>query len=90
MAALDLPDLPDDKDFREAVRSRMDFGPKVAIAEVDERLHPLREVARWTWPGDDDGTPAHETVRLARARPNPLPGLLVSQLERGPLVADQA
>jgi hemoglobin len=22
-------------------------------AETDDQLHPLREVPRWTWPGDD-------------------------------------
>ena len=24
-------------------------------AETDDQLHPLREVPRWTWPGDDKG-----------------------------------
>jgi len=24
-------------------------------AETDDQLHPLPEVPRWTWPGDDDG-----------------------------------
>jgi hemoglobin len=22
-------------------------------ADTDDELHPLREVPRWTWPGDD-------------------------------------
>jgi hemoglobin len=57
MAAIDASDLPDDEDFREAVRSHLEFGSKVAMqnshAESDDQLHPLREVPRWTWPGDD-------------------------------------
>ena len=56
MAALDASDLPLDEEFREAVRSHVDFGSKVAMqnshAETDDQLHPLREVPRWTWPGD--------------------------------------
>lgn len=58
MAALDASDLPDDEDFREAVRSHVEFGSKVAMqnshADGDDQLHPLREVPRWTWPGDDE------------------------------------
>jgi hemoglobin len=23
-------------------------------AETDDQLHPLREVPRWTWPGDEE------------------------------------
>lgn len=57
MAALVASDLPDDEDFREAVRSHVDFGSKVAMqnshAESDDQLHPLREVPRWTWQGDE-------------------------------------
>jgi hemoglobin len=57
VAAMDAADLPDDQEFREAVRSRVDFGSKVAMqnshAETDDELHPLREVPRWTWAGDD-------------------------------------
>ena len=57
MAALDASDLPEDEDFREAVRSHVDFGSKVALqnsrAESDDGLHPLREVPRWTRPRDD-------------------------------------
>jgi len=50
--------MPDDAAFREAVREHLEFGSKVAIrnshAESDEQLHPLREVPRWTWAGDDE------------------------------------
>ena len=57
MAALEASDLPDDEEFREAVRSHVEFGSKVALqnsqAETEDQLHPLREVPRWTWPGDD-------------------------------------
>lgn len=57
MAALDASDLPDDQDFREAVRSHVEFGSSVAMqnsnAESEDDLHPLREVPRWTWPRDD-------------------------------------
>src|SRR5271170_1654393 len=53
VAAMDAADLPKDVDFREAVRSHVDFGSKVAMqnshAETDEELHPLREVPRWPW-----------------------------------------
>jgi pimeloyl-ACP methyl ester carboxylesterase len=56
MAALDESDLPDDEPFREAVRSHIEFGSRVAMqnsnADTDEDLHPLREVPRWTWAGD--------------------------------------
>ena len=59
MVAMDAAELPDDEDFREAVRSHVEFGSKVALqnshAETDDELHPLREVPRWTWPGDDEG-----------------------------------
>jgi hemoglobin len=59
MAALDASDLPDDEQFREAVRSHVEFGSQVAMqnshAETEDQLHPLREVPRWTWPGDGQG-----------------------------------
>jgi hemoglobin len=59
MAALDASDLPHDEEFREAVRSHVEFGSKVAMqnsqAETEDQLHPLREVPRWTWPGDGEG-----------------------------------
>jgi hemoglobin len=58
LAALDEAGLPDDADFRDAVRSHVEFGSQVALqnsnAVRDEDLHPLREVPRWTWPGDDE------------------------------------
>ena len=57
VAAMDAADLPDDEDFREAVRSHVEFGSKVAMqnsqAKTDDELHPLREVPRWTWSRDD-------------------------------------
>ena len=60
MAALDGSDLPDNEEFREAVRSHVEFGSRVAMqnshAETESELHPLREVPRWTWPGDDEGS----------------------------------
>jgi hemoglobin len=58
MAALDEVGMPDDPDFRRAIREHLEFGTMVAQqnshAETDADLHPLREVPRWTWPGDDD------------------------------------
>lgn len=60
MAALDTADMPTDAAFREAVREHVDFGSRVAWqnshAESDDELHPLREVPRWTWAGDDEGS----------------------------------
>ena len=57
MAALDVAEMPTDPAFREAVREHVEFGSKVAMqnsrADTDEGLHPLREVPRWTWAGDD-------------------------------------
>jgi hemoglobin len=56
MSALDLAGMPDDPDFREAVREHVEFGSHVAMqnshAETEKDLHPLREVPRWTWKGD--------------------------------------
>jgi len=50
--------LPDDEPFREAVRSHIEFGSRVAQqnsrAKTDADLHPLRQVPRWTWPGGGD------------------------------------
>jgi hemoglobin len=58
MAALDAAGMPDDPVFRDAVREHVEFGWHVAMqyshAAADDRLHPLREVPRWTWAGDDD------------------------------------
>ena len=57
MEALDEAVMPDDEPFREAVRSHVEFGSRVAMqnshAESDEDLHPLREVPRWGWQGDE-------------------------------------
>lgn len=57
LAAVDAVGMPADEDFREAVRSHVEFGSQVAVqnshARTDEELHPLREVPRWTWPGDE-------------------------------------
>jgi len=57
MEALDASDLPHDQDFREAIESHVEFGTRVAMrnshAETDDQLHPLREVPRWSWSGDD-------------------------------------
>jgi hemoglobin len=58
MNALDQTDMPSDEAFREAVREHVEFGSRVAMqnshAENDDDLHPLREVPRWTWSGDQD------------------------------------
>jgi hemoglobin len=52
--------MPTDPEFREAVREHVEFGTKVATqnshATTDAELHPLREVPRWTWAGDDEPT----------------------------------
>jgi hemoglobin len=57
MAALDKAGMPTDPAFRDAVREHVEFGSKVAMqnshAKTDAELHPLREVPRWTWAGDD-------------------------------------
>jgi hemoglobin len=56
LAALDAAGMPGDEPFREAVRSHLEFGSKVAMqnsnATTDDELHPLRQVPRWTWEGD--------------------------------------
>jgi hemoglobin len=58
LAALDAAGMPSDAAFREAVREHVEFGSKVAMqnshAESDDELHPLREVPRWTWAGDEE------------------------------------
>jgi hemoglobin len=55
--ALDTTGMPTDAPFREAVREHVEFGTHVAMqnshATTDAELHPLREVPRWTWAGDD-------------------------------------
>jgi hemoglobin len=57
MAAFDSAGLPSDSAFRQAVREHVEFGSRVAMqnsnAASEAELHPLREVPRWTWPGDD-------------------------------------
>ena len=57
MAALDASGLPADEPLRDAVRSHVEFGSRVAMqnsnATSDDEPHPLREVPRWTWDGDD-------------------------------------
>jgi hemoglobin len=57
MAAADAAGLPDDAAFRGALRSHVEFGSHVAMqnshARTEAELHPLREVPRWQWPGDD-------------------------------------
>jgi hemoglobin len=57
LQALDNAGMPTDPEFREAVREHVEFGSKVAMqnshATTDAELHPLREVPRWTWAGED-------------------------------------
>jgi hemoglobin len=57
LAALDAAGMPTDPAFRDAVREHVEFGTRVAMqnshAATDAELHPLREVPRWTWAGDD-------------------------------------
>jgi hemoglobin len=57
LAALDAAGMPTDPAFRESVREHVEFGTRVAMqnshATTDDELHPLREVPRWTWTGDD-------------------------------------
>jgi hemoglobin len=57
MSAVESSDLPGNSEFREAIRPHVEFGSKVAMqnshAESEDQLHPLREVPRWTWSGDD-------------------------------------
>jgi hemoglobin len=57
LEALDEAELPDDEPFRQAVREHLEFGARVAQqnswAQTDSDLHPIREVPRWTWVGDD-------------------------------------
>ena len=57
MRALDASGMPDDEAFRKVVREHVEFGSRVAMpnshAATDDELHPLREVPRWTWAGDE-------------------------------------
>jgi hemoglobin len=61
-AALDAAGMPDDPAFRRAVLEHVEFGTEVAMqnsnAGSDDDLHPLREVPRWTWDGDDEAETA--------------------------------
>lgn len=54
LAAADTAGLPADAPFREALRSHVEFGSRVAVqnshARTDAELHPLRDVPRWRWP----------------------------------------
>jgi hemoglobin len=53
LAAADAAGLPTDAAFREALRSHVEFGSRVAMqnshAKTDAELHPLREVPKWEW-----------------------------------------
>jgi hemoglobin len=53
LAAADTAGLPTDTAFREALRSHVEFGSRVAMqnshATTDAELHPLREVPKWEW-----------------------------------------
>lgn len=49
---------PDHVDHLTAFTAESFGGPDRFSRELgfaDEQLHPLREVPRWTWPGDDNG-----------------------------------
>jgi hemoglobin len=54
LESLDEAGLPNDERFREAVRSHLEFGSRVAQqnswAETDAGLHPIRQVPHWSWP----------------------------------------
>jgi hemoglobin len=56
--AVEEAGLPDDEPFREAVRSHVEFGSRVAQqnswAASEDELHPIREVPRWQWPTPSD------------------------------------
>jgi hemoglobin len=58
LEAIDEAGLPDDTDFRAAVREHVEFGSQVAqqnsLAETDADLHPIRAVPAWTWPRQED------------------------------------
>jgi hemoglobin len=53
MESLEEAGLPDDRPFRQAVQSHLEFGAQVAQqnswAETDADLHPIREVPSWSW-----------------------------------------
>jgi hemoglobin len=54
LEAIDEAGLPTDVPFRQAVRSHLEFGSRVAQqnsrAKSDGDLHPIRAVPRWQWP----------------------------------------
>jgi hemoglobin len=61
LAAAATVGLPDDRPFRQALRSHVEFGTQVAVqnshAETDDQLHPLREVPKWDWTPNPDDLP---------------------------------
>ena len=58
LAAADEAGLPDDVQFRQALREHVEFGTRVAMqnshAKTDAELHPLRGVPKWDWPEPRD------------------------------------
>jgi len=54
LEAVDEAGLPTDEPFRDAVRSHLEFGSRVAQqnswADTDDELHPIRTVPHWNWP----------------------------------------
>jgi hemoglobin len=50
--------LPSDDSFVRAIRSRVEFGARVAQqnswAQSDRDLHPIRQVPHWNWPDVED------------------------------------
>ena len=52
--------MPSDHPFREAVRSHVEFGARVAQqnswAQSDAELHPIRSVPHWEFPTDSPDT----------------------------------
>ena len=61
LESIDEAGFPSDETFRNAVRSHLEFGSRVAQqnsrAEADADLHPIREVPRWQWPSTDGNGP---------------------------------
>lgn len=73
MSAADKVGLPNDAQFRQALREHVEFGVQVAMqnshAKTDDELYPLREVPKWNWPKPKDDPPAS-----AHEMPEPFPG----------------
>lgn len=71
MSAADKVGLPNDAPFRQALREHVEFGVQVAMqnshAKTDDELYPLREVPKWDWPAQADGSTA--THRMPEAFP---------------------